>query len=74
VLTLIFFSEFQLWQEGREGEVESKEKEGIICFSEKEADKRSKQLDQEGYNTKIVKVKDGRYIIYTVGEKWEWPR
>jgi hypothetical protein len=72
VLTLIFFSDFQLYREVREGEVESKEKEGIICFTKKEADKRSKQLDQEGYGTKIVKIKDGRYIVYTVGQKWEW--
>ena len=52
--------------------MELKEREGIVCFSEKDADEWRKQLEREGYGTIIVKLKDGRYIVYTVGEKWEW--
>jgi len=49
-----------------------REPEGIVCFSEKEADVQRKQLEREGYGTKVVILKDGRHVVYTVGEKWEW--
>lgn len=53
---------------------ETKEREGIVCFTEKEADENRKRLQLEGYSTVVVHMKDGRYIVYTVGEKWEWKR
>ena len=56
---------------GREGNMESKPKEGIVCFNEKEADEHRQKLEEEGYREKIVKMKDGRYIVYSIGERWE---
>jgi len=54
--------------------MDTEAREGIVCFSEKEAEENSKRLQQEGYSTKVVHLKDGRYVVYMVGEKWEWKR
>jgi|OpeIllAssembly_1097287.scaffolds.fasta_scaffold472658_3 hypothetical protein len=52
--------------------MELREAEGIVCFSEQEAEENRKRLQQEGYSSKIVRMIDGRYIVYKIGEKWEW--
>jgi len=52
----------------------SKERNGITCFTKQEADEQREKFQRDGFRVKIVKQKDGKYIVYAIGEPGEWKR